>query len=157
MTPTKAKKSKTKAKTTAASKMTPACAKCNGRCCRYFALPLDNPEDWKDYDDIRWYLCHENTTVFVEDGQWYLNVNNKCRYVSEKDYRCQMYEMRPKICRAYDTDGCDLTGNEYGYELHFTDDKQMEAYMRIKFGPKVFDKLQTPKRKKKAKKKSKTK
>ena len=112
-------------KTKTKAKVTPACTKCTGLCCRYFALPLDNPEEWKDYDDIRWYLCHEHTSVFVEDGQWYLNVNNKCRYLSEKDYRCQMYGMRPKICRGYDTDNCDSSGNDYGYELHFTSDKQM--------------------------------
>ena len=34
------------------------CVKCTGLCCRYFALPLDDPEDWDDFDDIRWYLCH---------------------------------------------------------------------------------------------------
>lgn len=145
---------KTKAKAKAAPKMTPACTKCTGLCCRYIALPLDNPEDWKDYDDIRWYLCNEHTSVFVEDGQWYLNVNNKCRYLSEQDHRCQLYGMRPKICRGYDTDNCDLTGGDYGYELHFTTDTQMEEYMRIKFGDKVFDKLETPKKKKKKKKKA---
>ena len=143
-----AKSKQKKAKQRKPDTMTPACVKCNGMCCRYFALPLDNPEDWSDYDDIRWYLAHENVTVFVEEGQWYLNVNNKCRYLSETDYRCQMYDMRPKICRAYNTDGCDLTGCGYDYELHFTSDKQMEEYMRIKFGPKVFDKLQACKTKK---------
>ena len=137
-------------------KVTPACTKCTGLCCRYFALPLDTPEEWKDFDDIRWYLCHEHTSVFVEDGGWYLNVNNKCRYLADKTHRCQMYEMRPKICRGYHTDNCDLSGDDYGYELHFTNDRQMEEYMRIKFGDKVFSKLETPKKKKK-KAKAKTK
>ena len=54
-------------------KVTSACTRCTGLCCRYFALPLENPEDWKDYDDIRWFLCHEHTSVFVEDGEWYKN------------------------------------------------------------------------------------
>ncbi len=146
-----AKTSKTK-KQTKKSKMTTACQKCQGKCCRYFALPIEDPEDWDDYDDIRWYLCHENVTVFVEDGEWYLNVKNKCRYLSEKDFRCGNYELRPHICRKYDTEACDLTGDGYDYELHFEDDKQMEAYMKIKFGPKVFDKL-NPKSKAKKKKK----
>ena len=59
---TKTKKAKKK------SKVTQMCQKCDGKCCRYFALPIETPEDWDDYDDIRWYLCHEHTTVFVEDG-----------------------------------------------------------------------------------------
>ena len=137
------------------TKMTPACVRCDGKCCRYFALPIETPEDWDDYDDIRWYLCHEGVTVFVEDDDWYLNVKNKCRYLSEKDYRCGNYELRPKICRGYDTDNCDMTGDDYDYELHFQNDKQMEEYMRIKFGPKVFDKLESKKKKKKSKDKSK--
>jgi Fe-S-cluster containining protein len=144
-------KAKTKSKTkkkTKTTKVTPDCMKCDGKCCRYFALPIETPEDWDDYDDIRWYLCHENTTVFVEDGEWYLNVKNKCRHLSEKDYRCGNYEVRPKICRGYDTEACDLTGDGYDYELHFRDDKAMEEYMQIKFGPKVFDKLEKKKKKK---------
>jgi Fe-S-cluster containining protein len=135
-------------------KVTHACKKCSGRCCRYFALPIETPEDWDDFDDIRWYLCHRDVTVFVEEGDWYLNVKNTCRYLSEKDFRCQNYDLRPHICRKYDTGNCDLTGDEYGYELHFLDDKQMEEYMRIKFGPNVFEKLEPKKKKKKSKKKS---
>ena len=153
MTTKTASKKTTKKKT---SKMTTECQKCHGKCCRYFAQPIETPEDWDDFDDIRWYLCHEHVSVFVEDGDWYLNVENKCRYLSEKDYHCQNYELRPAICRKYDTDGCDLTGDDYGYELHFHNDKQMEEYMKIKFGSKVFDKL-VPKKKKSKKKAAKTK
>lgn len=144
---------KTTKKTTKSKKIT--CDQCKGLCCRYFALPIEDPEDWDDFDDIRWYLCHKDVTVFVEDGDWYLNVKNVCRHLNESSHRCENYPMRPGICRKYHTDDCDLTGDDYGYELHFQDDKQMEEYMRIKFGPKVFDKLeQKPKKKKrKAKKK----
>ena len=128
------------------------CSKCTGLCCRYFAHPIDDPEDWDDYDDIRWYLCHENVTVFVEDGDWYINVKNKCRYLSEKDYNCMNYDKRPKICRLYEEKTCDYTSNDYDYDLHFEDDRQMEEYMKIKFGPKVFDKLDAKKKKNKKKK-----
>lgn len=138
------------------SKVTTACQRCEGKCCRYFALPIETPEDWDDFDDIRWYLCHKDVTVFVEDGDWYLNVKNVCRYLSEENYLCQNYELRPHICRKYATDNCDLTGDDYGYELHFTNDKQMEEYMRIKFGEKVFEKLEPKKKKKKARKKKKS-
>jgi Fe-S-cluster containining protein len=109
------------------------CEKCTGLCCRYFALPLENPEDKEDYDDIRWYLCHENITVFVEDDEWYINIQNKCRYLSEKDYKCQIYEKRPRICREYTTKDCDFVEGEYDYDLHFTTPEQMEEYIKIKF------------------------
>jgi Fe-S-cluster containining protein len=131
------------------------CDKCDGLCCRYFALPIEDPEDWDDFDDIRWYLCHENIDVFLEDGDWYMNVRNKCKHLSEKDYKCDMYEKRPKICRGYKMADCDYTSADYGYELHFKNDRQMEEYMKIKFGEKVLDKLVPKKKKKKRKAKDK--
>lgn len=130
------------------------CDKCTGLCCKYLALPIETPEDWDDYDDIRWYLVHEDITVFVEDDDWYININNKCKHLSEKKHRCEIYDIRPKICRGYDSDSCDFTSDEYNYELYFKDDSQMVEYMKIKFGDKVFDKLE-PKKRKKRKKKSK--
>ena len=129
------------------------CNKCAGLCCRYFALPIDDPEDWDDYDDIRWFLCHEDIEVFVEDGDWYLNIKNKCKHLSKKDYKCDIYDKRPKICRGYKMEDCDYTGHEYDYELHFKNAGQMEEYMKIKFGEKVLDKLKPKKRKKKKRKK----
>ena len=129
------------------------CRKCTGLCCRYFAHPIEDPEDWDDYDDIRWYLCHEDVTVFLEDGDWYINIKNKCNHLSEKDHKCLIYDKRPKICRGYKTEDCDYTGYNYDYELHFQNDHQMEEYMKIKFGEKVLDKLEPKKRKKKKKKK----
>lgn len=109
------------------------CKKCNGLCCRYFALPIDTPTDREDYENIRWYLAHENVSVFVEDGEWYVNIKNKCRHLSEEDYKCLIYETRPPICRKYKTQNCDFTDNEYDYELHFTNDRQMEEYIKVKF------------------------
>ncbi|UCG46834.1 MAG: YkgJ family cysteine cluster protein [Phycisphaerales bacterium] len=126
------------------------CDRCRGLCCRYFALEIDTPEDRGDYDDIRWYLCHKDITVFVEDGEWYLNIKNKCRHLSEKDNRCRIYEKRPKICRKYRLSECDYVEGSYDYELHFTDDKQMEEYIKVKFENNVKEK-QKAKRKKKRK------
>jgi Fe-S-cluster containining protein len=85
----------------------------------------------------------------VEDGDWYINIKNRCRHLSEKDYHCRIYNKRPKICKEYTIKDCDLVEGEYDYELHFTSDKQMEEYIKIKFGNNVKEK---PKKKKKRKK-----
>ncbi|MBN2272028.1 MAG: YkgJ family cysteine cluster protein [Sedimentisphaerales bacterium] len=119
------------------------CGQCIGLCCRYVALPIETPEDKQDYDDIRWFLCHEGVTIFVEDGDWYINIKNKCRHLSGDDYRCMIYDKRPKICRKYKYKDCDFVEGEYEYELHFTDDKQMAEYIRIKFDN---NKIEKPKR-----------
>ncbi len=122
------------------------CDKCTGLCCRYFAIPIENPETKEDYDDIRWYLCHKNITVFVEDGEWYMNIKNKCRHLSEKNYRCKIYDKRPRICREYSHKDCDFVDGEYDYELHFTNDKQMEEYIKIKFDNNASEKSQFKKK-----------
>jgi len=119
------------------------CGQCVGLCCRYVALPIETPEDKQDYDDIRWYLCHEGVTIFVEDGDWYINVKNKCRHLADEDYECMIYDKRPKICRKYKYKDCDYVEGEYDYELHFTDDKQMAEYIRIKFDN---NRIEKPKR-----------
>ena len=115
------------------------CVKCTGLCCRYFALPIEDPETREDYDDIKWYLCHEGITVFVEDGDWYINIKNKCRHLTD-GHKCAIYNKRPKICRTYHTKDCDFVEGEYDYEMHFTNDKQMEEYIKIKFGNNVSEK-----------------
>jgi len=127
------------------------CELCDGQCCRYFALPIETPDDREDYDDIRWYLCHEDVTVFVEDGDWYVNIKNKCRHLSEKDSRCAIYGERPHICRKYDHDDCDFVEGDYDYELHFTDDKQMAEYIKVKFDNNIKPKRKARKTKSKAK------
>ncbi len=122
------------------------CVKCNGLCCRYFALPIETPKEKGDFDDIRWFLSHKDISVFVDDGDWYVNIKNSCRHLAEKDNRCRIYETRPKICRKYRHSDCDFSEGEYDYELHFTDDRQMAEYMKIKFDNNVTEK-QTKKKK----------
>ncbi len=116
------------------------CRRCAGLCCRYFALPIETPETRDDYDDIRWYLCHENVSVFVEDGDWYLSVKNACRHLSPESYECGVYERRPKICRRYKHADCDYVPGEYEYELHFTCDREMDEYIKVKFDNNVTEK-----------------
>lgn len=134
-----------------ASKKKNLCEQCTGLCCRYFALPIETPEDRDDYDDIRWYLCHQGVSVFVEDGDWYINLDNKCRYLREDNFMCDNYENRPRICRKYTTKDCDMIEGEYDYELHFTDDNQMEEYIKIKFDNKVNKNRQEAQKRRQAK------
>ena len=109
------------------------CDRCVALCCRYIALPLDTPESASDFDDIRWYLMHENIHVFVEDDTWYMGIAARCKNLAQ-DNRCLVYETRPRICRGYDTDECEWHGTEYRYEHLFTSADQLEAYARQKLG-----------------------
>ncbi len=112
------------------------CEHCAATCCRYLALPIDKPTNTRDYDDIRWYLLHAGVTVFVEDGDWYIQYQTACKLLGE-DNLCTIYETRPEICREYEADGCDYPGGTYGYDHHFTHAKQIEAYYFEKTGKKL--------------------
>ncbi len=105
------------------------CDRCVALCCRYFAFEIDRPRTRRDFDDIRWFLLHEDAAVFVEDGKWYLQVNRRCRALLP-DNRCGIYESRPAICRAYTPRECDWHGDEYDYDKLFVDPEQIMAYAR---------------------------
>jgi Fe-S-cluster containining protein len=105
------------------------CEHCTAACCQYIALPIDVPETRADFDDLRWYLIHAGVSIFVEDGDWYISFQTRCRHL-QADYRCGIYETRPRICRAYDTDECDYHSGDYGWEQHFTSPEHLDEYLR---------------------------
>ncbi|MBI5865855.1 MAG: YkgJ family cysteine cluster protein [Planctomycetes bacterium] len=108
------------------------CEHCTGTCCRYIALPIETPTERADFDDIRWYLLHENISVFVEAGEWYINIPTNCRHL-QPDFRCGIYETRPRICRSYATSDCDYHSGDYGWEQHFTCPEHLDEFVRNYF------------------------
>ncbi|MDR1924062.1 MAG: YkgJ family cysteine cluster protein [Planctomycetaceae bacterium] len=109
------------------------CSYCPGKCCRYFALPIDTPESWDDFENIRWYLLHERATVFVDDGTWYLLVHTKCRHLNDTNNRCEIYNNRPKICRKYSNKKCEYE-DHYVYDQYFEVADQIKEYAEAKLG-----------------------
>lgn len=120
------------------------CDVCAALCCRYFSLPIDNPDTAKDFDDLRWYMLHENVVAFVEDDQWYLGIMNRCKHL-QPDNRCGIYETRPRICRKYSTDNCDYHGGDYNFEHLFTSADQL-----MRFAEGFLQELREKNRRKKA-------
>lgn len=110
------------------------CEHCSGHCCRYIALPIETPTERSDFDDIRWYLLHENISVFVEQDEWYINIMTNCRHL-RADFLCGIYETRPRICREYSTDACDYHSGDYGWKQHFTCPEHLDEYVRLHFKP----------------------
>lgn len=103
------------------------CEFCTAKCCRYFALPLETPESYDDFDYIRWYLLHEHASVFTEDDTWYLLVHTTCKHLQD-DHRCGIYETRPNICRKYTTDECEYE-DDWTYDRYFESPEQVAEYM----------------------------
>jgi len=82
------------------------CSKCNGACCRYVVIEMDAPKELEDFDIIKWYVCHKNVNVFVEeDGAWNIEFITPCEHLGE-DNLCKIYEKRPQICRDFSVDEC---------------------------------------------------
>jgi uncharacterized protein len=109
------------------------CAYCTAKCCRYFALPLDTPTEYTEYEFIRWFLLHEHATVFTEDGTWYLLVHTTCKHL-QPDNRCGIYSTRPQVCRDYTTDTCEYE-DDWVYDHYFETSEQVEEYTEAILGP----------------------
>jgi len=109
------------------------CDFCTAKCCRYFALPIDEPTTWRDFDYIRWYLLHARATVFIEEDSWYLMVHSDCKHLQD-DHRCGIYETRPRICREYTTDNCEYE-DDWVYDHYFETPEQVEEYAEAVLPP----------------------
>jgi uncharacterized protein len=108
------------------------CQFCPAKCCRYFALPIETPTEWSDFEYMRWYLLHHRAAVFTEDGSWYLLVYNPCKHLGE-DNRCAIYDDRPPICRQYKTVDCEYE-DEWVYDQYFEVPEQVEEYAEAVLG-----------------------
>jgi Fe-S-cluster containining protein len=102
------------------------CEYCTAKCCRYFALPIDTPETFKEFEYIRWYLLHDRATVFKEDDDWYLLVHTVCEHL-QPDNRCGIYDTRPPICREYAIKNCEYE-DDWTYEFYIETAQQVEEY-----------------------------
>ena len=102
------------------------CSYCTARCCRYFAMSIDTPTSWEQFDNMRWYLMHGPFSMFVDEGNWFLVIPGDCQHLQD-DYRCGAYETRPQICRDYTTDSCEYD-NDGVYDQYFETPEQLWEY-----------------------------
>ncbi|MFN6130479.1 MAG: YkgJ family cysteine cluster protein [Planctomycetota bacterium] len=107
------------------------CDYCSAKCCRYFALPIEEPNTEQDFDYMRWYLLHDRASVFVEDDVWYLLVHTTCKHL-QNDHRCGIYYTRPQICRDYSTENCEYDEDAV-YEMYFETAEQVAEYTEARF------------------------
>ena len=111
--------------------VTTLCEYCTAKCCRYFALPLEAPEDFADFEFIRWFLLHERATVFKDGADWYMLVHTTCRHLRD-DNMCGIYETRPQICRDYTTKECEYE-DDWTYDFYLERPEQVVEYEEAMF------------------------
>lgn len=119
------------------------CQHCTAKCCRYFALPIEEPTTLEDWEFVRWFLLHEGATVFKEDDDWYLLVHAVCKHL-QSDNRCGAYEARPKICHDYSTDSCEYE-DDWVYEQYIETAEQAGEYAEAILPRKKGQSIRSPK------------
>lgn len=117
------------------------CQECGAKCCKYFSFEIDEPDTYEEFEDVRWYLCHEDVSVHIDEGDWYISIQNRCEMLTKND-RCRMYEDRPLICRKYSPDGCDHTSGDYGYDALFETPEALAKYARKKLGKSAYERAE---------------
>ena len=107
------------------------CEKCKGECCKKLAFHIETPLNIIDYQDIKWYLYHEKTIVYIDnEGDWMVQIPVKCTKLG-KDNKCKIYDKRPPICRLSKVEECEKNINEMA--VVFNTVKDLEKYMKKKF------------------------
>src|SRR5262245_22941064 len=119
------------------------CNHCSAKCCKYFALPIDEPTTREDWEFVRWYLLHQGATVFKEDVTWYLLVHTTCKHL-QSDNRCGIYETRPLICREYSTATCEYE-DDWLYEQYLETAEQAAEYAEAVRPKKKGQSIRSPK------------
>jgi len=98
-------------------------------CCRHIAVEIDEPETEKEFDQIRWFLLHEDIWVFVDnDDSWNLQVNRPCEKLTSEGM-CGFYEKRPAICRDYSSDDCERNGDGDSFKVMWKSVEEFEEWM----------------------------
>lgn len=106
------------------------CEHCTAACCRYVAVPIEEPTTARDFNDMRWYVLHDDIAVFVEEGEWYIQFHTPCQHIAA-DGRCGIYETRPTICREYTTKECDYhIGDDTTDPTYFDNPDDLAAFAR---------------------------
>lgn len=103
--------------------------KCGARCCRYITVILPPPKRKADFDEWSWFLAHENIAIYFT-GQWHMEVRNKCRYLDDQN-RCTIYERRPDVCREYEVESCEFSGDTE-HKLHFETKEEFDKWWEAK-------------------------
>ena len=107
------------------------CTECSAECCRYVATEIDKPTDKNDYDNVRWYLMHDNINVFIDNtDKWYIEFQTPCSHL-DVDNKCRVYERRPVICAEHGVDDgvCEFFGEDAPYKVCFKNETEFEGYM----------------------------
>ena len=103
------------------------CTTCNALCCRYITIQIEKPTRKVDIDEVRWFLAHKNVEVFIEDGDWYVQVYTDCEHLTPEN-RCAIYPRRFDVCRKHSVENCEASEGEIE-AIIFRTTEDFDAYL----------------------------
>jgi uncharacterized protein len=107
------------------------CASC-GDCCTYVATQIDDPSTFKQYEDVHWYLTHENVGVYIDwEGEWFIEFRTRCRNLTDAK-TCGIYQERPLVCSEFSFTDCERSSGESAWKHYFNSQEELVAFLRAK-------------------------
>jgi len=112
------------------------CFYCMAGCCQDVVMEIDEPEDFEDFDNIRWYLYHKDVFVYIDEEDWHVGFRTRCDALNA-DNSCGVYLKRPEICRDHSPKDCsEYTGpgaedddRSVHYDHYFNTADDLDAWL----------------------------
>ena len=102
------------------------CEYCTAKCCRYFALPIETPETFEEFEFIRWFLLHDRASVFQEDDDWYLLVHTDLQAPAGRQPLRHLRNPPANLPRLH-TDNCEYD-DDWTYDFYLETAEQVWEY-----------------------------
>ncbi len=115
----------------------PEISKCdlctNSKCCTYVTQQIDKPRSKYDFEILLWQVSHDGVGAYKDEDGWFVIFEARCQHLLG-DGRCNIYEIRPTICRSHSNDYCEYDAPaEEGFDLYFPDYDSLLKFCKKKF------------------------
>ena len=105
----------------------------NSKCCTYVTQQIDTPRSKYDFEILLWQVSHDGVGAYKDDDGWFVIYEARCSHLLP-DGRCNIYAIRPTICRSHSNDYCEYDAPaEEGFDLYFPDYPSLLTYCKKRF------------------------
>ena len=94
---------------------------------------LGAPRSKVDFEHLLWQVSHRGVEAYKDESGWYLMFHGRCEHL-QSNGGCSIYADRPKICRDYDNDWCEVDEPAHKhFELYFKNYAELLGYCKKRF------------------------
>ena len=107
-----------------------SCDDCRAECCKDVSVEIDKPNNFEDFETLKWFLAHKNIEIYVDhEGSWMVEFKTECKNLDENN-KCKIYANRFKVCREHDPSECVINGSGDHFKRIFTKEEEIDEYMK---------------------------